>query len=523
MISRSIGADLPVTSPRATDRPRPAHTYAQILKSTVVIGGSSAVNIVVGVVRNKAMALLLGPAGVGLIGLYTSVQELTFSLAGMGIQSSGVRQIAEAVGSDDVHRVARTARVLKRVAVVLGVMGALVLAAFAAPISQLTFGTRSNAAGVALLGLAVLCRLVSAGQSALIQGMRRISDLASQNVLAAVLGTSVAIALVWVFREGGIVPSLIGVWAAMLFSSWYFSRRIQIAPGSVTLSDVWHESAALLKLGTAFMSSAFLTMGAAYVIRIIVLRSQGMEGAGLYQSAWSIGGLYVGFILQAMGADFYPRLTAVHRDNVECTRLVNEQAQISLLLAGPGVMATLTLAPLVLSLFYSAQFAGAVVLLRWICLGMMMRVVAWPMGFIVLAKGAQQIYFFTEIAAAVVHVGLAWLLIPIVGINGAGMAFFGLYVWHSVLIYAVVRRLCTFEWSASSLTLGLIFLPLTAVVFLSTYVLAGWAAAALGIAAAVGSGIYSLRRLLALVPHESLPAPVRGLVASFGLGGPSHS
>jgi len=364
---------------------------------------------------------------------------------------------------------------------------------------------------------------VSAGQSALIQGMRRISDLASQNVLAAVLGTSVAIALVWVFREGGIVPSLIGVWAAMLFSSWYFSRRIQIAPASVTLSDVWHESAALLKLGTAFMSSAFLTMGAAYVIRIIVLRSQGMEGAGLYQSAWSIGGLYVGFILQAMGADFYPRLTAVHRDNVECTRLVNEQAQISLLLAGPGVMATLTLAPLVLSLFYSAQFAGAVVLLRWICLGMMMRVVAWPMGFIVLAKGAQQIYFFTEIAAAVVHVGLAWLLIPIVGINGAGMAFFGLYVWHSVLIYAVVRRLCTFEWSASSLTLGLIFLPLTAVVFLSTYVLAGWAAAALGIAAAVGSGIYSLRRLLALVPHESLPAPVRGLVASLGLGGPSHS
>ena len=48
-----------------------------------------------------------------------------------------------------------------------------------------------------------------------------------------------------------------------------------------------------------------------------------------------------------MGADFYPRLTAVSKDNVACNRLVNEQARISLLLAGPGVIGTLTLAALV--------------------------------------------------------------------------------------------------------------------------------------------------------------------------------
>ena len=50
-------------------------------------------------------------------------------------------------------------------------------------------------------------------------------------------------------------------------------------------------------------------MGAAYTIRLIVLRNAGLEAAGLYQAAWVLGGLYVAFILQAMGADFYPRLT----------------------------------------------------------------------------------------------------------------------------------------------------------------------------------------------------------------------
>ena len=46
------------------------HTYRQILKSSALIGGSSLISVVIGIVRTKAFALLLGPTGVGLMGLY---------------------------------------------------------------------------------------------------------------------------------------------------------------------------------------------------------------------------------------------------------------------------------------------------------------------------------------------------------------------------------------------------------------------------------------------------------------------
>ena len=80
-------------------------------------------NIAIGIVRTKAMAMLLGPAGFGLVGLYGSIADLTQSIAGMGINSSGVRQIAEAVGSDDTGRIALTTAVLRRTSIVLGVAG----------------------------------------------------------------------------------------------------------------------------------------------------------------------------------------------------------------------------------------------------------------------------------------------------------------------------------------------------------------------------------------------------------------
>src|SRR5512137_2351256 len=91
-------------------------SYGQILKSSALIGGSSVVNIGLGIVRVKAMALLLGPGGVGLLGIYGSIADLARTIAGMGINSSGVRQIAEAMSTGDMQRIARTVMTLRRVA-----------------------------------------------------------------------------------------------------------------------------------------------------------------------------------------------------------------------------------------------------------------------------------------------------------------------------------------------------------------------------------------------------------------------
>lgn len=492
-------------------RPVAGQTYTQILRSTVLMGGSSLVNVALGIIRNKAMAVLLGPEGVGLMGLYGSIVDMAQAVAGLGASGSGVRQIAEAAGSGDEERIAQSATALRRLSMILGLVGALCLAALALPISSFTFGDHQHAGGIILLSLAVFFRVISAGQLALIQGLRGIGNLARINVLAALMGTIVSIPLIYLFGEQAIVSSVVAIAAVATLASWHYSRQIQATPRSMSTRQFGEETAILLRLGVVFMVSGLLTFGAAYAIRLIVLKEEGVVAAGLYQAAWAIGGLYAGFILQAMGTDFYPRLTAAANDHAECNRLVNEQAEISMLLAGPGLLATLTLAPLMMSLFYSSEFGGAVDLLRWICLGMMLRIVAWPMGFIVLAKNARAIFFWTEVAATIVHVGLAWLFVSTYGTKGAGMAFFGLYVWHGLLIYLLVRRLTGFRFSAANRRHALLFLPASGVVFAAFLVLPLWPAIAIGCIATALCGIYSLRMLLGILPPATM-AVIRGWI-----------
>ena len=89
--------------------------YGQILKSSSIMGGSQVVSILIGMVRVKLVAVLLGPVGIGLLGIYRSIMELATNLAGLGINTSGVRDVAEAVGASDDDRIARAALTLRRV------------------------------------------------------------------------------------------------------------------------------------------------------------------------------------------------------------------------------------------------------------------------------------------------------------------------------------------------------------------------------------------------------------------------
>jgi O-antigen/teichoic acid export membrane protein len=244
-------------------------------------------------------------------------------------------------------------------------------------------------------------------------------------------------------------------------------------------------------------------------VRIIVLRHEGVDAAGLYQAAWAVGGLYAGFILQAMGTDFYPRLTAVANDHATCNRTVNEQTEISILLAGPGVLATLTFAPLIIHVFYTAEFYPAIDLLRWISLGMMLRILSWPMGFIIIAKGARRAFFIADAAAAVVHVALAFMLVPRFGVIGAGMAFFGYYVWHTAFVAAITWHMTGFRWSAGNLKCGSAYMAASLAVF-ALFAFADFRlATAVGILASGVGGIHTLRRLLVMLPKENLPALLR--------------
>ena len=486
----------------SVDTEQTGSSYGQILKATTLVGGSQVINILLGIIRTKFMAVLLGPAGIGLMGLYSAVTGTVGAVTGMGIGSSGVRQIAEVAGTGDALKIARTIVTLRRAALVLGLLGMLLTIILCEPLSRLTFGSAEYSWPIALLSVTLFLGAVSGGQIALVQGMRRIADLASLSVLGGILGTVVSIPMIFLWGKEGIVPLLITVSAMTILTSWWYARKIPVARIILGWWETFQEAKALLSLGLVFMATGLMGVAVIYLVRILVVRQLGMDGVGLYQAATSLSSLYIGIILNAMGMDFYPRLTAVAEDNEACNRMVNEQTEVGLLVAAPGILATLTFAPWIIQIFYSESFIPAYEVLRWQILGIFLRVVSWPIGFVLLAKGKGKIFFWTELTANAVHVPLVWIGVAYFGLKGTGMAFFCLYFFYTVMIFAVVHRLSSFHWTAASLRLIGITSVGVSVAFLLPRFTAHNATLAFGSLLTLISTIYSLRTLYRLVGPE---------------------
>ena len=90
--------------PRNAEPGRPTGSHRQILRSSAILGGASVVNVIIGLARNKAPALLLAPAGVGIIGLLQNIVTTASTVASLGLGNAATRQVAEAAAEESAPR-----------------------------------------------------------------------------------------------------------------------------------------------------------------------------------------------------------------------------------------------------------------------------------------------------------------------------------------------------------------------------------------------------------------------------------
>jgi len=470
--------------------------YRSIIQAISLVGAGSLVVLLCNLVRTKALALFLGPAGVGLAGLYATLLAPLTILSGLGMEISGVRQLAAAEGQWDGARGGVLAQVMLRLGWLTGMGGGLITTVLALPLSRWTFQSDRHAPAIACLGLAVLCGNLVAFHSGVLQGSRRLGSLVRLNIWCALGGTLFSIPCYYLFGVRGIVPALLltSFWSA--FVSWLLVRHAPVVAAGDAPVRLRAEARGLLRLGLPLMATALMGACVTYAARQIVLRQFGLDGVGLWVAAFNISGVLVGFVLAAMGTDYFPRLTGLVHSAPEVSRTVNTQVEIALCLALPALLATLLFAPLGIKLLYSNQFNAAIPVLRWSVFGMFLRVVTWPLGFVILAQGRGGLYFLNDLYVHVIYLaalvlgGRAW------GLAGLGIAGLLQYVGYLFFILPVAWLIARAAWSRSNcLRIVLAALLLAAAACLSRWERHPLLFNGIGVLAVAGAGAWAALNL----------------------------
>lgn len=432
------------------------NSYGNILRSIGIFGGTKIFQIIIGLVRNKCIAILLGPVGMGISGILTSTTGMISAITGFGLHTSSVRDIAKAYETGDEQHIGEIKEVFRKLVWFTGILGSFITILFAPILSQLSFGNEEYTMAFRLVSIIVLLDQLCVGQTAIMQGTFHYKYMAESSLWGSIIGLLISVPLYYLWGESAIVPVIIIASLTHLLLSTYYSRKIYIKKAALSHQGIWKLGKGMLILGFAIALSSFVGTGQTYILRVSISRIGSISDVGLYTAGIAIVTQYINVLLQAMGSDYSPRLASVSDSNDLFIDVINRQIKLMLTIVTPLIVPFVVFIRPVTILLYSDKFLPIQGMIEWMMIGMFFRTVSWCLSYSMIARGESKQFFYNETLAC-----LYGIIFTIVGFyygsfTGIGVAFCVEYIVYTIQMFILCRNNFSFFFDRQAIRMGVL-------------------------------------------------------------------
>ncbi len=397
--------------------------FLNILRSFSILGSLQLFNIFINILRSKIIAVFLGPSGIGVFGLISSSLGVVSGVSNFGLSISAVRNVTEANSTGDPLYLRNTLYIIKKVAWTTGMIGLFMTVIFSRKLSEIAFGSPIYKEWFVFLSISILINQINVSYIAFFQGIRNLGIIAKANFLSSIISFFLTVPLYYFFGLKSICVSIIITSFVTLICSLFFAKKLNFKTEKTSNKELFKGTLQMLKIGFLISLSFFLATASSYVVQIFITNVGGVEQVGLYLAGFAIVNNYVGIIFSAMATDYYPRLTMVSNDQIESKIIINQQAEITLLILAPILILFLIFIKLTVILLYSKDFLVINEMMYWSVIGVYFKSLGWPIAYYFLAKGDGKLYFINELLAVTYSTILSLVGYYFYGLNGLGIAY----------------------------------------------------------------------------------------------------
>ena len=169
---------------------------------------------------------------------------------------------------------------------------------------------------------------------------------------------------------------------------------------------------------------------------------------------------YAGMVFSAMETDYFPRLSAACMERLDANSVVNRQAEVSVLLIAPMIVAFVLFSPIILPMLFSSKFLPVLGMIQVAALSMFFRALYLPIEYMSLAHGDSRSYCFLEGVNNVCMVAAVLVGYNVGALHGAGVGLALASAIELVFSYAYMRVRYGYRGSSSLLKNIMVQLPL---------------------------------------------------------------
>ena len=406
-----------MTTPTLKDR------VLKMASVTSMLGISNVVGMASLVVKNKALAVLLGPAGIGIVSQAVQFGQVVSNAGSLGL-STGLQQSLSKIREPEAPEFKRIANLGFRLLIVLFLLAALLVLAFQRPISEAVFGQYQPSWMAAIAMWLALAPVSMAIDAIFIAGQRpglftasrtaQFSLLALGTVVGAVLGdvggaiwgstVGFAFAMAYIYRKANRELGSPALSQGLMFSrkEWATDRR--------QLTEIWG-------VGWVTALSGTLTILAAFLMRTALLHQAGEASLGQYHASFALAAIIGPLVSNGIWGHFYPQVCTA-TDPGKWRELVTTATSFSLLALVPLFLALLIGGPIIVQLLFSSEFTDVVLYLPMqVAAELLLQVSAIP-SFLLLGRDFRFSYLLSRGIYPLLLVGIGYALLSEHGVMG---------------------------------------------------------------------------------------------------------
>lgn len=408
-----------------------------LIKTSILSFIATAIKMVAALVINKAVAVYIGPTGLALIGQFQNFSQLVLTLAQGGI-NAGVTKYAAEYGKDDkrIPILFSTASKISLIASVVVGIG-LVLFSNLASVHFLKDGGYSYI--FIIFGFTIVLFVINNLLLSILNGLKEIKTWVIINIIQSIYSLIfTTILIIWIGLDGALIALVTNQSVILLVVLWMLRKHPIIKPKNFKAAFDKPEGKKLAGFAVMAITAAITVPVSHLIVRSYIGETLSWEQAGYWQAIWYISTMYLMVVTTTLGIYYLPRLSEI-TDKKELRKELLYGYKIIMPIVIVMALAIFIFKDTIIWLLFTKEFAPMRELFLWQLIGDVIKIAAWLLAYLMLAKAMTKLFVVTEIVFSVSFVVLSIIFIDNFGLIGITYAFALNYLFYLVTMIFIFK------------------------------------------------------------------------------------
>lgn len=377
---------------------------------------STFIRMLAGMISVKVVALIIGPAGIALLGQLNNISTILLGLANGGI-SNGITKYVSEYKHDEKLTKSYISNAL-RITFISSLIVAVLLIGGSLYLSRVVLLSDEYYYVFVVFGFTIVFFALNALLTSILNGYKEFRLYVIVSICGTIIGLIYSLCLVMFWGLPGAMINAVTFQSVMFFVTLWMCRK---QPWMKKEYFIQQYQRPIVKkyLGYSLMTITMIAMlpVAQMLLRGYVISELSASEAGIWEGMNRISGMYLGVITTSFTIYYLPRLSEI-TDIVELRNEIFRCYKVIIPLLLLIIISIFILRHFILWLLFSPEFYSMSQLFSWQLVGDFFKICSWLLAFLMVAKAKTKMFVITEIAFTLSYVSLSFILLHYNGIVG---------------------------------------------------------------------------------------------------------